>query len=150
LPCACWPKNLAAPWLERLTVLEPQEKVWRQMLDKALAHLPANTVVPDSSSPSDEGFATMTMVDIYMEQGYYSKALAALKLIQARNPGRPDVKARLVEVLAKLDEPGGHPSANGPDAPVTRSQDMAARRTREKQRFAEWLDGFQPENGSQS
>ena len=150
--------HLAMPWLVRLAELEPQVDEWAEKLARVRQEVdgPGSESTSEPSGP--EEFATMTMAEIYIEQGYLSKALAALKLIQAREPGRPDVKIRLTEVMALLTDQRSSGAADGstgdrgPEAGPRRSrrQEMAAKRARDKEQFNAWIDGVQPEEGRPS
>ena len=146
--------HLAIPWLDRLVELEPQQDKWRLMLAQAQDQS-GDHREPASDTPAVAGgFATMTMVDIYIEQGYLAKALAALRLIQSHQPGRADVQARLADVKALLDEQGdrqpGPGTADRTEPSVPGSRDMTARRLRDKRQFSQWIDSLQPGEGKPS
>lgn len=144
----------ATSWLERLVVLEPQEPDWALLLEEARRRRPGPVPEPSAAGGKTRaeaeasGIATMTMVDIYIAQGYYGKALAALRLIRSREPGRTDIKARMAEVLALMDLHGEGNPPDRPDegaAPGASSSGTPAqtRRRREKQSFNEWIDRIQ-------
>lgn len=148
--------HLALPWLERLVRLEPEDPLWPEMLLKARLDAADSGIALPSEAPEEDGFATMTMVEIYIEQGYFAKALAALKLMQSQDPGRADVKARLAEVLGQLDAQGG-PFANGQNSGRARLETGSRRkrgpektdkRIRDKQQFNEWINSILPEEGN--
>lgn len=150
--------HLALPWLDRLVKLEPENPLWAEMLLKARLDAEESGQILPAEVPEEDGFATMTMVDIYINQGYFAKALAALKLIQSRDPGRIDVKTRLAEVLTRMDSQGnaaadGQPSGHGSvelGSRRKRGAEKAAKRIRDKEQFNAWIDSIQPEEGNHS
>lgn len=150
--------DLALPWLDRLVKIEPENPFWQEMLLKARLDAEVSGQEPIPDTPGPDGFATMTMVDIYIEQGYYAKALAALKLIQSRDPGRQDVKSRLAEVLAQMDSQGGLISEGNATGRTRvelgsrrkRGTEKAAKRIRDKDQFNAWIDSIQPDEGNSS
>ena len=160
--------------LEKLRRLEPDsprwEKLWRMVNVQT---------VPDAgggsgTDPADKesgGYATLSMVDIYVAQGYLSKALAALRLIHGRDPGNPEVRRRMANVLEKMDESSeagvgdaqvGSPPPwrkSGGAAPEEAESDerarprhveMARQRARSKQHFNEWVHRLQDPKGDGS
>lgn len=144
----------AVPWLERLVSLEPHVTDWPLLLEKARTAQPVAVSqeragdLPAGADKVSSGIATMTMVDIYLAQGYYGKALDALRLIRAREPERTDIKSRMAEVLALMDLHGeGNPPAATGEAPGKgpHSGPPAAgtRRRLEKQHFNDWIDRLQ-------
>lgn len=154
----------ALPWLERLVSLEPDEADWPRLLAEARAE----EMVGQEGPPADDGspaaargpreFATMTMVDIYIEQGYYAKALASLRLLRAKEPDRTDIKPRMVEVLALLDMHGeGNPAEEPAGDSTPSSQEPGnrppvgnPRRDLEKKHFADWINRIQSGEGNPS
>lgn len=144
--------HLAVPWLEKLVEVEPNDPRWGELLGQGRMQLSAERKEPPRAVPAashDDGFATMTMVDIYMEQGYLKKALAALRLMQAQDPRRQDVQAKLGQVLSLMDSSGelegGLPGDTSPVPPTSQRQQLASQRSRDKQKFQDWINGIQPE-----
>ncbi len=151
--------HLAVPWLEKLVAVEPNEARWGELLGLGRMQLSAErpkAPLSLAAAQNADGFATMTMVDIYMEQGYLKKALAALRLMQAQDPRRPDVRDKLGKVLALLDDGGEYgggvsggattPEVNRPPTKVSQRERQASKRSRDKQKFQDWVDGIQPES----
>jgi predicted Zn-dependent protease len=145
----------ARPHLEYLSALDPER--WA----KALSDLPADTPVPGyfpparepdpevgAVDPVDPSFATMTLVDIYLAQGYRDKARAALERIQAREPDREDVAERLAQLgpesgpLAGSMFPGALGALPQEDKDLLPAEQRArktVRRTQDKLKFQDWL-----------
>lgn len=151
----------ARPLLEKLVLIEPHDPRWPRLLTEVRAEelvAPASETGQEDAAEEETGdLATMTMVDIYINQGYYAKAIAALRLIHARDPDRTDVKPRLVEVLALLDMHGeGNPPRPAEDdaARVARREGapppLSPRRDQEKKHFAEWINRIQSGEGNPS
>jgi predicted Zn-dependent protease len=162
----------ARPWLESLRRLEPDNQHWEDLWVDATVR-PAPVVETESPPPpaaaAHAEFATLSMVDIYLAQGYLRKALAALRLIHSRDPGNQDVRNRLDEVLARLDEDsvgagssmalpkpdaGGpdtdHPAAEGKDSSVEgepRHLEQARKRASRKRQFNDWINRLQDPDG---
>ena len=133
------------PLLERLLAVEPETDAWQTALAEARGHLAAaateaRTAVaaagPDRQV-AEASLATMTLVDIYLAQGYRSRALAALQQMLERDPDRQDVRERIAAFGPVTEDAG--PSAQPGDASAGR-QLRAVRRAREKQSFADWID----------
>ncbi len=157
----------ARSWLEDLRRLDPDnprwEKLWGLTNVQTVPDAGPGEEAPDE--PQDKaGFATLSMVDVYVAQGYLSKALAALRLIHAREPGNPEVRERMARVLARMDEStedgkgaaplqenaegsGSRPAS--PDKGEPRHLEMARQRARRKQHFNDWVNRLQdPEGGN--
>ncbi len=150
--------NGARRHLESLVVLQPEHQIWRDKLqdvrDRArLAAAerkdrPAPQPDPDPVVNPGGELATLTLVDIYLAQGYTDKALAALQKIAVAAPHREDVRRRLAEFAGGGLEPGvlaGAPGEFGPEGEPDpdrlatarrRSQD---RRAADKAQFQAWL-----------
>ncbi|MFT7699991.1 MAG: tetratricopeptide (TPR) repeat protein, partial [Candidatus Krumholzibacteriia bacterium] len=129
----------AVPLLEHMVSIEPDVSHWSQTL----------TTIQKKETPSPvgmnkaESFATMTLVDIYIAQGYYSKAREALLRMQRQEPGRTDIGSKLAELAASR---GGESEAPAADAGRSfnemqhgRREDLTVKRAAEKKKFAEWL-----------
>lgn len=147
--------SVARPHLELLSALDPER--WAQALLDLPAEPPGpdpveSEIVPgadaDGVDPVDPSFATMTLVDIYLAQGYRGKARAALERILAREPDREDVAERLAQLgsesapLAGSLYPGALGSLSQEDAdlpPAEKRARKTARRTQDKQKFQDWL-----------
>ncbi|MCB1183026.1 tetratricopeptide repeat protein [bacterium] len=90
---------------------------------------------PDRRQPGD-GLITLTLVDIYIAQGYRAKALAALQRLHELAPDRDDVRERIVALgpVTTDDAPRDGTVA------ASRNEHLAARRAAEKRSFADWID----------
>lgn len=100
--------------------------------------LPAPSPVPGASH------ITMTMVDIYLAQGYREMAITALEEILEANPGRQDVQD-------KLDSLKDDPNCGIPESrketkmdsvnPSSSKQALIEQRLRDKAQFTRWIEG---------
>ena len=139
----------AIPLLEKLVVLDPDDERWPGALAEAKQF--ASRDIPSGSDGSS--FATMTLVDIYLAQGYRVKALAALDQMAAREPGRKDIQQRMVEIRAEgpsvpASLEGMAPSPRiAPSAPAGNGGRKASQRSSEKKKFEEWINRIRQEGG---
>lgn len=78
-----------------------------------------------------QSFATKTLAEIYLAQGYRDKALAVLREILARHPERADVREKIAELEGAPE--GGPPPAGRPEAPAGGAPES-------HQHFEAWLD----------
>jgi len=144
----------ASRYFQRLSELDPDHPVWEKKLREvrtAAASRPA-----DSGLGSGAGYRplpTMTLVDIYLAQGYRDKALAVLAEMAEADPGRRDVHDRMREIERSLSAHApGRPGApeGGAEAPATHREsespdlervrrEAAERRAGEKQMFQSWV-----------
>lgn len=144
--------------LEALVVLQPGHQVWRDRLQDvrersrlALGERKDRPSPLTEPAPVDRpggDLATMTLVDIYLAQGYTGKAMAALRRMAAAAPHRDDVRRRLAELEGAVADPGVAAGVPGEPAPAgdpdpdrlavarRRSQD---RRAADKAQFQTWL-----------
>ena len=131
----------AIPWLERLAVLEPDDERWVRALSEARANrnIPRG---PRGAGGPDASFATLTLVEIYLAQGYRSRALAALRQMQQREPDRQDIRDRIAEIsLSEEVLPGDEPAGTGGrNRPLEGREVRAAKRAAEKKSFEAWID----------
>lgn len=81
---------------------------------------------PDAQRGERQSFATRTLAEVYLAQGYRDKAVAVLRQILARHPERSDVAAKIAEIenlpaesIASLSsaEPAAVPTAPGVGPP---------------------------------
>lgn len=133
----------ALPPLERLTELEPDQPRWKSSLAEARAQLdqPDPTVQTTSGEGGPRaGIATMTLVDIYVAQGYHARAVAALEQMLEADPDREDARAR----IAELQEQAAAPPPPPPPPPEPASPEVLDERQQardeQKQQFARWLE----------
>jgi tetratricopeptide (TPR) repeat protein len=150
-----WKESI--PLLEKLMVLDPDEDRWPGAL--AEAKRLAERDVPDEPAPAeslDTDFTTMTLVDIYLAQGYRAKALEALSQMAAREPGREDILRRIAEIEGRSPSvppapsspviPPGMPKAS-PDDPDNK---YVSKRNSEKKQFEDWISRLRQEGGPSS
>lgn len=135
----------AVPLLERLSSLEPHDERWTL----ALAEAQANQRHPDPEAAPETSFATMTLVEIYLAQGYRAKAMMALRQMQDAAPERQDVKDKIAEIgileqAASAGKPvvgigGESGTGSGSSWSARRRELLAAKRALEKQNFESWI-----------
>lgn len=121
--------------LQQLMAFDPGDERW----PAALAETRVRAEGAGAAGPA--GFATMTMVDIYVAQGYHARAAAALRRILAADPARDDARRRLAEVAtAAAAQPEG--PDDGEPATVTGStrEERERRRAAHKAEFARWIE----------
>lgn len=137
----------AIPLLEKLVVLDPDDSRWPGALAEAKQFAGSD----QPSGGEDSSFATMTLVDIYLAQGYRSKALDALNQMAEREPGRLDIPERIAQVRAEVpSHPTGVPGVQAGDIPSTPSPGggTPSRRSNEKKQFEEWIDRLRQDGGT--
>jgi predicted Zn-dependent protease len=144
----------ARPLLERLTELEPEQPEWSKLLgDATERQLESESKIPDPAGdqPSeespmtpDEEFATMTLVDILVAQGYVDKALVALKRMRDIEPDRKAILDRIAELQGGLAEFGkkSGPHTNPQDEYPINKLERARIRANQKEQFGEWIEGL--------
>jgi len=139
-----WTESI--PLLEKLMVLEPDDDRWQSALAEARRSAAREvTPAPEPAESLDSDFTTMTLVDIYLAQGYRGKALAALSQMAAREPGREDILRRIAEIEGQSPSvpPGPTPPTIPPGmttaAPNGSGNQYAARRNNEKKQFEDWI-----------
>ncbi|MFN2370399.1 MAG: tetratricopeptide repeat protein [Candidatus Krumholzibacteriia bacterium] len=121
--------------LLELVRIDPGDERWPAALAEA------RTRADGAAATGPQGFATMTMVDIYVAQGYHVRAAAALRRILDADPARDDARRRLAEVEAAAAAlpPGSSPAEPGAAAPESR-EERARRRDEHKAHFGRWID----------
>lgn len=92
---------------------------------------PAPGPLTDDQRRERQSFATKTLAEIYLAQGYRDKALAVLREILARHPERADVREKIAELAGA---PEGGP------APAGRPETQAGGAPESHQHFEAWLD----------
>lgn len=129
----------AVPLLERMVKVEPDSPHWSQAL--ATARQEFAPVTPKSTPR--ESFATMTLVDIYIAQGYHRRAREVLLRMQKQDPDRRDIADKLAELAAALaintNAGDGDAAQSAGNKPGQRRDELATKRANEKKQFAEWL-----------
>jgi len=142
----------AVPLLEKLVVLDPDDERWAGALTEARGF--AGSELP--TDLSDSSFVTLTLVDIYLAQGYRAKALEALRQMAALEPGRQDIRQRLAEIESEQagpafpsrEAPPGFQDPGGPS--LNPAAAAGTRRVQEKKKFEEWINRIREESGPAS
>jgi hypothetical protein len=100
-------KKEALRHIKRLQELDPENDQYEEWMEKATAEvapeatqLTAETPQP----PTTSEFNTLTMVDIYMQQGLWKKAAEVLKAILARNPDNQEAQEKLAQINAEMEK----------------------------------------------
>ena len=141
------------PLLVRLSQVDPDDERWPQGLLEAKA----NRRRPDPTNVPVTSFATMTLVEIYLAQGYLGKAMTALRQMQVREPERLDIQDKIREI-AQLDvatETAADAlpdiASDGADMPgdlPDRRSALAAKRSEEKKNFEAWISRIRTDERS--
>lgn len=140
----------ARPLLESLAVLDPEPDIWDAALKETTrepepvgppAHEGGAAPAADGPDPS---FATLTLVDIYLAQGYRDKARNALERILAQNPDHEEAAERLASFAEEPEiHDGKRPPLDavlsGDEDPVERRRRLTERRSEDKQKFEDWV-----------
>lgn len=138
----------AIPLLEKLVVLDPDDERWPGALAEARQF--ARRETPPLAQGSS--FATMTLVDIYLAQGYRDKALEALHQMALREPNRRDIQSRISELKSRgpADGPSLKDAIPSVGNPVDDPVPPAAKRTQEKKQFEDWINRLRQDGGPSS
>lgn len=149
--------NEAIPLLEKLMVLDPDDDRWPRHLAEARSFARPEVSTPVEPTESlDTDFSTLTLVDIYLAQGYRAKALEALSQMAAREPGREDILRRIAEIEGQTPSvPAGPtppviPTGLTPASPEDPRNTYASRRNNEKKQFEDWITRLRQEGGQSS
>ena len=142
-----WEESI--PRLEKLVVLDPDDDRWPGALAEAKQF--ARRETPPLTNGSS--FATMTLVDIFLAQGYRDRALEALEQMAAREPHRREIQERITEL--KSAGSGGAPSLKDAIPSVGGPADDNAplpegKRVHEKKKFEEWINRIRQDGGTSS
>ena len=139
---------------ERLVQLEPGERHWAAVLAELRGQRQAAVTAAGSEGG---GFATLTLVDLYLAQGYRQQAAAMLRRLAAERPDDP-VPARRLAALEE-GEPAGEPAEGatpvvpaGDATPLRAMAPPAAgapeRREQSRAQFALWIERLRAERGA--
>jgi len=136
------------PLLERLVRLDPDNERWPATLDEA-RQMQQSVRVDDQHA--EGALATMTLVDIYLAQGYLDRALEALREILRSEPDRKDVQERIRQLERgtvvvpdvqpdRLQELPELLSPGKPAVPASLAgNERTWRRDQQREQFAEWI-----------
>jgi len=102
---------------------------------RAPAGEPAREEAGDEERGERQSFATRTLAEIYLAQGYRDKALTVLRQILARHPDRTDIAAKIGEIEAMPPDAETKPAPARPDPSPPAGADSAHR-----QHFDAWLE----------
>lgn len=136
----------ASRYFQRLSELDPRDNHWEERLRNArneAANRPGGAGL--NSGAGYRPLPTMTLVEIYLAQGYRDKALAVLQEMSAADPDRQEVQDRIREIEQGLSAPlQGVPLGAGPlSSQLERvRREAAERRAEEKQMFQSWVNNL--------
>lgn len=145
---------------ERLAQLDPGDEHWSTVLASVREERAAAAQAADGGG-DEAGFATPTLVDLYLAQGYRQKALAMLQRLVAERPA----DAALRERLAVLADPerGAAGAAGAAAAPVLAMLETGPgpgearpagapgpgdRREQSREQFAMWIERLRADRGA--
>lgn len=133
------------PKIEPAPVPVPQE-IPKPIVPKAKVEPPAIKAVEPpvaSALPGGDSHVTMTMVDIYLAQGYREMAITALEEILEANPGRDDVLEKLANLRndPNCGVPASRKETPAPAARPSSNQTLAEQRRKDKDQFTRWIEG---------
>jgi len=100
-------KKEALRYLTLLQELDPENDQYQEWIEKATAETTPEKVTVAAETPqppTTSEFNTLTMVDIYMQQGLWKKAGEVLKAIIARNPDNLEAQQKLAQINAELEK----------------------------------------------
>ena len=117
---------------ERLAQLAPDDRHWPALLTQLRA-LRAAAAAGEGGAGKD-GIATLTLVDLYLAQGYVQKAEALLARLLVERPDDPEVQRRLAAMASGGDAPDVRATA---DAGLP---GRAERREQAREQFAMWIE----------
>lgn len=131
---------------ERLAQLDPDNRHWAAVLT-SLREQRAAAAAEAAGGDGAEGFATLTLVDLYLAQGYRQKAESLLRRLADERPDDLQVNHRLAALpgTAMVNEDSGAPDPipGGGPLPVACStvRDAAGdRRELARVQFASWIE----------
>lgn len=93
---------------------------------------------PAEAAADRHSFATRTLAEIYLAQGYRDKALSVLREILARHPERGDVAAKIAEIES-LPPVGAEPRG-GESAPAPAAAGAPGAASPSRGHFEAWLE----------
>lgn len=141
---------------ERLVELEPADRHWGGILAALRREREAEAL---AQGGPEAGFATLTLAELYLAQGYRQKAAATLRRLAAERPGDAALALRLAELEAAPAGTGaaGPAAPAGPTAAPTANvapplagpaAAAAARRQQSQEQFALWIERLRAERGA--
>lgn len=138
---------------ERLVQLEPDDRHWQTILAGLREQRETEA---NETGDRDAGLATLTLVDLYLAQGYRQKAEAMLRRLVASRPADAGLRARLSEFATDGSQGVGAgageivaaaPAAPGPGRPPA-APGAGDRRDQSREQFALWIERLRAERGA--
>lgn len=141
---------------ERLVQLEPDDRHWQLVLAGLREERGSEA---NAGGDPGAGLATLTLVDLYLAQGYRQKAEAMLRRLAASRPGDAGLRARLSELTAEPSPTTGAGSGQAatavPPLPASGGPSGAPglpgagdRRDQSREQFALWIERLRAERGA--
>jgi tetratricopeptide (TPR) repeat protein len=148
---------------ERLAGLDPADRHWAEVLAALRREVEAPAAAP-APEEAETGFATLTLAELYLAQGYRHKAAATLRRLAAERPHDAQLAVRLAELEAAADGPAVRPASPAPQlaatqmtAPQTTAPAAgrpaappppATRRQQSQEQFALWIERLRADRGA--
>jgi len=129
---------------ERLAQVDPDNRHWAAVLTSLREQRAAAAA---AGGDGTEGFATLTLVDLYLAQGYWQKAEALLRRLAEERPDDLQVNRRLAALpgTPSVNENSGTPDPTPGGGPLPKTcstvRDAAGdRRELARVQFASWIE----------
>lgn len=131
---------------ERLVQLAPGDRHWPGVLSRLREEQTTSVDVAEGTD-GGPGFATLTLVDLYLAQGYRLKAEHLLRRLAGERPDDPEVMRRLAALPAAAMPSGGDGlrEATSPEAGGRDLRPAAERREQAREQFARWVERIRSE-----
>jgi tetratricopeptide (TPR) repeat protein len=134
------PESSGAPLAESQTY-RPEPRQAPPLSGDAVAET-AESEAPPPPARERQAFATKTLAEIYLAQGYREKAIAVLRQILQRHPDRDDVKALISEIEGKQASAAGAPEVTRPATAMPGPNEQ-----RSRVHFESWLQKVSKADG---
>ena len=154
----------AADILTELIRLEPDNVHWTRLREKMgkvstpepepepsratdFETEPSAAVKEEAQTPQElAALATMTLVDIYLDQGYRQKALATLEVMARHDPANLAVQERLQGLANEASKDSGDKQdLDRALASLDETLDVSTAKEEQKSQFLEWLSRIREE-----
>jgi len=136
---------------ERLAQLEPGDRHWSTVLG-GLRDQRKSAAAEAAGGDADAGFATLTLVDLYLAQGYRQKAESLLRRLAEERPEDLQVGKRLATLpgaaragAEPVEAPPVAAAGTAPAGARTVQDEAGDRRELAKDQFARWIERLRTE-----
>ena len=131
---------------ERLAQLEPADRHWTTELGRLREQRLASAAA--AAGDAEGGFATLTLVNLYLAQGYRQKAETLLRRLADERPGDAVVRGRLAELVGADDDHGASVERMAPPALPRLGPGAGDKREQSREQFAMWIERLKAERGA--